>query len=131
MSADLIQLLQHSLYEKKYKKRFLVKLGNRLKSIETDNIAFFYSLDKATYAKTTDGKDYLLDHTLENIEQQIDPALFFRINRKYMVKLTSIIEVFSYSNSRLKLKINNSKENDFLVSREKVKAFKTWLEGEH
>lgn len=131
ISADLIQLLQHSLYEKKYKKRFLVKLGNRLKSIETDNIAFFYSLDKATYAKTTDGKDYLLDHTLENIEQQIDPALFFRINRKYMVKLTSIIEVFSYSNSRLKLKINNSKENDFLVSREKVKAFKTWLEGEH
>jgi len=131
ISVELIQLLQQSLYEKKYKKRFLVKLGNRLKSIETDNIAYFYSFDKATYAKTSDEKDFLLDHTLENIEQQIDPALFFRINRKYLVKLTSIVEVFNYSNSRLKLKIINSKENDFLVSREKVKAFKTWLEGEH
>jgi DNA-binding LytR/AlgR family response regulator len=131
ISTDLIQLLQQSLYEKKFKKRFLVKLGNRLKSIETENIAYFYSFDKATYAKTIDGKDYLLDHTLESIEQQIDPAWFFRINRKYLVKLTSIVEVFNYSNSRLKLKISNSRENDFLVSREKVKAFKTWFEGEH
>ena len=79
---------------------------------------------------TNDGKDYLLDQSLELIENMVDPGIFFRINRKYIIALKSITDVITYSNSRLKLKVQKANEDDFLVVREKVKDFKNWLEGE-
>jgi DNA-binding LytR/AlgR family response regulator len=86
-------------------------------------------LQKGTYLKLNDGKDYLLDYSLEQVEELIDPSAFFRINRKYLVSLKSITDVISYSNSRLKLKVQNPIDDEFLVAREKVKEFKEWLEG--
>ena len=77
-----------------------------------------------------DGKDYLLDYSLEVLEEMLDPTHFFRINRKYILALPCIKDVVSYSNSRLKLKVLQPNDDDFLVAREKVKAFKNWLEGE-
>lgn len=130
LKPDVVALLRDSIVGRNYKKRFLVKIGERLRMINTSEISYFYSLDKATFAKTTGGKHYLLDQTLETLEQLIDPEEFYRINRKYLVSLDSIKEVFAYSNSRLKLKVLQSDEDDFLVAREKVKAFKLWLEGD-
>jgi len=119
-----------SLKKKNYKERFLVKVGTHLRIVETKDVLYFYSFQKGTFAKLTDGKDYLLDYSLEVIEELVEPGIFFRINRKYMVALKSITDVISYSNSRLKLKIQYQSEDDFLVAREKVKSFKQWLEGE-
>ena len=131
ITPAILQEVVNSLKGTKYKERFLVKIGAHLRVVETKNIRYFYSFQKGTYLKLQDGKDYLLDQSLEMVESIIDPARFFRINRKYLVALTSISEVVTYSNSRLKLKINHSSDDDFLVAREKVKAFKSWLEGEN
>lgn len=129
ITPELIQSLIASVGKKEYKKRFLVKIGTHLRAINTNEILYFYSFQKGTFLKACDGRNYLLDQTLEVIEQLIDPDTFFRINRKYMVSLQAINDVHAYSNSRLKLKVKNQEEDDFLVAREKVKAFKDWLEG--
>jgi two-component system LytT family response regulator len=129
LTPELIRLLIESTGKKEYKKRFLVKVGTHLRSVNTDEVLFFYSLQKGTFLKSNDGRNYLLDQTLEQLEQLVDPYTFFRINRKYMVSLEAIIDALAYSNSRLKLKVKNQEEDDFLVAREKVKSFKEWMEG--
>mgnify|MGYP006300657849 CR=1 FL=1 len=130
LTPEVITQVISSLKQKKYKERFVVKVGTHLRVVETCEVLYFYSFQKGTYAKHTDGKDYLLDQSLEMVEELVDPAGFFRINRKYLVALKSIKDVLAYSNSRLKLKVQHAEEDDFLVAREKVKSFKKWLEGE-
>jgi len=130
VTPQVLDEIVTSLKKKNYKERFLVKVGSHLRVMETTDILYFYSFEKGTYAKLADGKDYLLDQSLEQIEGTVDPGQFFRINRKYLVALKSITDVVTYSNSRLKLKINKAGVDDFLVAREKVKDFKVWLEGE-
>ena len=128
ITPALIQSLIDSASKASYKKRFLVKIGDKLRTVESSSVCYFYSYLKGTFLKADDGRNYLLDITLELIEEMIDPDQFFRINRKYLIALDSIVEIYPYSNSRLKLKIKNQEEDDFLVAREKVKAFKEWLE---
>lgn len=130
ISPKALEEIISSLKKKTYKERFLVKVGTHLRVAEIPDILYFYSFQKGTYLKLNDGKDYLLDQTLEQVEQLINPANFFRINRKYLVSLKSINDVISYSNSRLKLKVLHPIDDEFLVAREKVKDFKEWLEGE-
>jgi DNA-binding LytR/AlgR family response regulator len=129
ITSELIHSLISSVGKREYKKRFLVKIGTHLRAVSTEEVLYFYSFQKGTFLKANDGRNYLLDQTLEVIEQLVDPEIFFRINRKYMVSLEAITDVHAYSNSRLKLKVKNQEEDDFLVAREKVKAFKDWLEG--
>ncbi len=129
ITPQILDEIVLNLKKKKYKERFLVKVGSHLRVVEKNDILYFYSFQKGTYVKLADGKDYLLDYSLEVVEEMIDPSVFFRINRKYLVALKSITDVVSYSNSRLKLKVSYSNKDDFLVAREKVKAFKSWLEG--
>jgi DNA-binding LytR/AlgR family response regulator len=127
--SDLIEKLMISVNPEQFKKRFLVKVGTHIRVADVSEILYFYSFSKGTYLKMKDGKDYLIDQSLEVLEEQVDPKTFFRINRKYLVTLKSINDVITYSNSRLKLKIAQANDDDFLVAREKVKEFKTWLEG--
>jgi DNA-binding LytR/AlgR family response regulator len=113
-----------------YKARFVVKVGEHLRHISTSDIAFFHSLEKETYLNTHGGKSYGLEYSLDEVEELTDAAIFFRVNRKYIVSLKAIKDIIAYSGSRLKLKINDSDLDDVLVSREKVAEFKSWLEGE-
>ena len=131
VTPKIVEEIVSTLRRKKYKERFLVKVGSHLRIVETQHVLYFYSFQKGTYVKLNDGKDYLLDYTLEAVEEMIDPSLFFRINRKYMVALKCIQDVIAYSNSRLKLKVLYPLDDDFLVAREKVKDFKSWIEGEN
>ena len=126
-SEEQLQNILQSIQAREYKKRFLVKIGTHLKAIQSHEIAFFYSFQKGTYLKTYDNKNYLLDQSLETVEALIDPKQFFRINRKYLVALEAINDASMYSTSRLKLKVKSANEDDFYVSREKVKPFKQWL----
>ena len=129
LSPLVLSEIVDSLKRKEYKERFLVKVGTHLRVIETREILYFYSFEKGTYAKLTEGRDYLLDQTLELLETMIDPGQFYRINRKYLIALKAITDVLAYSNSRLKLKVQQANDDDFLLAREKVKDFKQWLEG--
>jgi len=129
VTPQVLEEIVSNLKNKRYKERFLVKVGTHLRIVEVKDILYFYSFQKGTFIKSSDGKDYLIDQSLELIEELIDLAKYFRINRKYMVSLKAIKDVVAYSNSRLKLKVEHPNEDDFLVAREKVKAFKSWVEG--
>ncbi|MBX2828819.1 MAG: LytTR family DNA-binding domain-containing protein [Flavobacteriaceae bacterium] len=128
LNFDDIKKLLTNPVEREYKKRFTTKIGQHIKMIPVDEIECFYSENKGTYAHTIDGRDYLLDTTLENLEGEISPEVFFRINRKFYVNINAIRDIISYTNSRLQLKLNSYKEQEVIVAREKVKDFKLWLE---
>lgn len=128
MNFDDIRKLLGNPVEREYKKRFTTKIGQHIKMIPVDEIECFYSENKGTYAHTIDGRDYLLDTTLEQLEGEISPEVFFRISRKFYVNINAIRDIISYTNSRLQLKLNNYKEQEVIVARERVKDFKLWLE---
>ncbi len=113
-----------------YKSRFMVKIGEKIQSIPTDEIAYFYSAEKTTFMQLIENKRrYILDYTLDQIEEMVDPGKFFRLNRKYISSFNAIGEIFSFSNSRLKIHLKECEDRDILISREKVAAFKKWLDG--
>ena len=111
----------------KYKDRFVVKVGLYIKPIETSNIVYFYSMEKATYIHTNDKRNYVIDFSLEQIEKLVNPKMFFRINRKYIININAIDDIVSFSKSRMKINLQDSDVEDFIVSREKVNKFKNWL----
>ncbi|WP_040253327.1 LytR/AlgR family response regulator transcription factor [Psychroserpens mesophilus] len=123
---DIKKLLVNPI-EREYKKRFSVKVGQHLKLINIDDIECFYSENKGTYAYTSEGRNYLLDTTLEQLEEELEPHKFFRISRKFFVNVNAINDMVSYTNSRLQIKLNTYKEQDVIVARERVKEFKDWL----
>lgn len=114
---------------KTFKERFTTKIGTSIKMILTSDIELFYSENKATYAHTKEGRNYVLDYTLDKLEELIDPKQFFRINRGQMIKLEAIRDISVYSNSRLKIFLNHYSEQECVVSREKVNDFRNWLEN--
>ncbi|WP_452602407.1 LytR/AlgR family response regulator transcription factor [Pontimicrobium sp. MEBiC06410] len=124
---DIKKLLINPI-EREYKKRFSVKVGQHLKLINIDDIECFYSENKGTYLYTKEGRNYLLDNTLDQLEEELEPQAFFRINRKFFVNIQAIKDMVSYTNSRLQIKLNTYNEQDIIVARERVKDFKQWLE---
>ncbi|MFC3416256.1 LytR/AlgR family response regulator transcription factor [Algoriphagus hitonicola] len=129
LSPVLIEkLLRIAPSGNEFKKRFLVRFGEKIQSISSDDIYFFYSEERVTFLVTTKGKKYVLDQTLEKTEYQLDPHVFFRLNRKYIASFHSIEEVITYSNSRLKVKLKSCEDSEILVSREKVSDLKAWFD---
>lgn len=124
---DIKKFLVNPL-EREYKKRFTIRLGQHLKIINADEIECFYSENKGTYAATSEGRNYLMDTTIENLENELSPQIFFRVSRKFYVNINYIKDIVSYTNSRLSIKLNRFNEHEIIVSRERVKDFKLWLE---
>lgn len=113
---------------KQYKNRFLVKMGDNIISIKTDDVFHFTAEDGITLMVTSSGKRYPIDFTLDQLEGVVSPDLFFRINRKVLISINSIQKVSSYFNSRLKINSDLLEEDAAIVSRERVNDFKTWLD---
>ncbi|WP_066633258.1 LytR/AlgR family response regulator transcription factor [Labilibacter marinus] len=112
-----------------YKERFVVKVGTHIRPVKVDEIACFYSMEKATYLHTKSGKNYLVDYALDKLIDLLNPENFFRISRKHIVSLNAIEDVISVGPSRIKVKIQTFQEDELVVSRDKIKPFKAWLEG--
>jgi DNA-binding LytR/AlgR family response regulator len=113
---------------KKHKERFVVKVGEHLRTIDVKDILYFFSQDKATFCCTIENRNHILDFTLVQVEDMTDPMVYFRVNRKYFVRTEAIQDIISYSNSRLKLVLKNSQDHDVIVARERVQEFKQWLD---
>lgn len=119
-----------SLNNKEFKSRFLIKVGEQLRSITTSEIAYFYAMDKAIYLRTFEGKKYSLEQSLDDLESKLDPNMFFRINRAYIVNINSIEAMHAWSRSRVKLElIPGSKQDDTVVSINRTPEFKKWLDS--
>jgi two-component system response regulator LytT len=127
LDFDQIKRMLANPAEKSYKKRFTVKMGQHLKMINIEDAECFYSENKGTYIHTTDGRDYLLELTLEQLENELDPAKFFRVSRKFIISINAIKDIVVYTNSRLKIILPTYKEDEVIVSRERVNDFRSWL----
>ncbi|WP_108172222.1 LytR/AlgR family response regulator transcription factor [Christiangramia gaetbulicola] len=125
---ELRSLLTQSTNDKAYKTRFTAQVGQHLKLVEVSDIACFYSENKATYIHCYSGRNYPIDIPLEQLEDDLNPEKFYRINRKCILNINAIRDIVSYTNSRLEIKLENFSEFQLIVSRERVKDFKTWLD---
>ena len=127
---NMQQLLQALQKPQHYKQRFVLRIGEHMKIIEVADIAYFYTENKANFIVIKEGKRYLADNTLDQLDEMLDPKLFFRINRQFIIAYNSIAEMFTYSKSRVLLKLNPPSKLDTIVSTERSAAFKAWLSGE-
>jgi len=124
---QLLDSLHHS--GKQHKKRFLVQKGEQLLPINDDEIAYFNTENELVFLHTHEGKKYVVDYTLEQLEQMLDPARFFRINRQYVLHMNAIEQIHAYFSNRFKLMVQPRAQEDVVVSKGKAKAFRLWLEG--
>lgn len=132
VKGDQTQRVQEaltSLKQKTYKSRFMVKLGEHIRSITTDQISLLYADGRDVFMVTNQGRKFIIDYTLESLENMLDPKDFFRINRTFIVNINAIKDVLVYSNSRLKITITQDFNKEIIVSREKVNEFKSWFDG--
>jgi DNA-binding LytR/AlgR family response regulator len=113
-----------------FKTRFLGRAGQRMFFVETSEVQFFQADDKIVYLVDKEGNKLTVDYTLDRLEGLLNPKEFFRLNRKYIARFSSIAQVKPYVNSRLKLLLRNgSKTEEVVLSRERVHEFKTWAEA--
>jgi len=124
-----LESLASLLEERKtrYKARFMVRVGDKIKTILVEDIMVFYSMEKASFLCTTQNRHYALDMSLDQIQMVLNPDEFFRISRKYIVALSHISEIATWSASRLKVVIHGFESEPLLVARERTRAFKIWL----
>lgn len=127
LDFEMIKKMLVNPVDRVFKKRFTIKVGQQLKMITIDEIECFYSENKGTYLHTFDNRNYLLDVTLEQLENELDPQNFYRVSRKFIIPMKAIKEIQIYSNSRLKVILPTYKEDEVIVSREKVTEFKSWI----
>ncbi len=123
----LVKELKEKLQPKEYRKRFLVKLGQRLVSIEVDDIAYFFSDGRLNFFMTNDNKKFVVDYTMDELEDMIDPQRYFRISRSFYVSAGCIDKIDDYFGNRLMLGLRPVLDKEAVVSREKVSDFKKWM----
>jgi DNA-binding LytR/AlgR family response regulator len=124
---NLVKELQQKLQSKEYRKRFLVKNGQKLVSIETDEIAYFFSDGRLNFFKTFDNKKFVVDYTMDELEEMLNPEKFFRISRSFYISVESVEQIHDYFGNRLLLHLKPSVDKEAIVSREKVTDFKKWM----
>ena len=124
---SLVKQLQQQLQPKEFRKRFLVKHAQKLVSVDVDEISYFYSDGRLNFFKTADNKKYVVDYTMEELEDMLDPEKFFRISRSFYVAVEAIDKIDDYFGNRLILQLKPAVDKEALVSREKVSDFKKWM----
>lgn len=125
---DINKLLEaYSVQGHSYKDRFVVRYGEHIKTINTGEIAYFNTEDKVNFLTTHEGRRYIIDFNLDNLEAVLNPKLFFRINRQFIISINSIAEMFAYSKSRVLVKLKPATKTETIVSTERSAGFKTWL----
>jgi DNA-binding LytR/AlgR family response regulator len=125
---ELFRMVQ--INQSKYRERFSVVVGQKLKSIEVKDIAYFFSNSGITFIAMQSKSQYSIDQSLDTLTNQLDPNTFFRINRQYLVSLPAIANIHIFPKSRLKLELNPPVQGGVFVSLDKVKDFKIWIDGE-
>ena len=126
-SGNLQNLLDWQKRNTDYKRKFLVKRGSDYVSVRAEDIAYFYASHKIVCLVNKQGQKFILDESLAELEEQLDPAMFYRINRKYLVNVNAIQRIRSYPKSKLQLDLTPTVEEEVLIAQENVSAFKEWM----
>jgi DNA-binding LytR/AlgR family response regulator len=127
LKRDLSLLMNE--FRNQYKSRFLIRIGEKFRSVPIDEISNFHICERSVFLSDYNGKDYGVDYSLEQLQSILDPGKFYRINRECIVNIEAITLMHSYSSSRLQLILNNREKSElFIVSREKVADFKKWID---
>lgn len=127
---DYKQIANKLLTRQPSEKRFLIRMGQSLRLVHQQDIAYFFTSDKITFMMTREGRKYPVDYTLENLEELIEPDKFFRINRQYIIHMDAIQKMHTHSKARVKIDLLPPSYEEVIVSTEKSPHFKKWLEGE-
>jgi len=127
ISDTIHQLAKELRNTQVYRKSFLVHFQERMIPLRSADLQCFYSENEVTKTVTFEGKEYVMDFTLEKLEQMMDPELFFRVNRQYIINRDAIEHVDFYFNNRLLLALKNGKDHKIIVSKAKAPFFKAWL----
>ena len=122
------QVFDNLQNQKTFRSRFLIKKGQSWQSLPVEDVAYLYSEDGLTFAIDRNARRFQLDITLEKLDDQLDPMEFFRINRKQIIHFKSIEKIHSWFNHRMKVNLKPKEPFESIVSREKVKHFKSWLD---
>lgn len=112
-----------------FQERIVIRYGQHIKAIEIQEAAYFYVNSRITFLQTYGGKSYPVDYNLDQLEAILDPRKFFRINRKFIVNIQAIDQMYTYSKSRVKIMLNPPSDEDTIVSSERSASFKRWLTG--
>ena len=126
-AGNLQNLLNWQKENSTYKKKFLVKRGTDYISIKVEDIAYFYASHKVVCLVNKQSHKFILDESLAELEEQLDPSMFYRINRKYLINLNAIQRIKSYPKSKLQLDLVPTVEEDVLIAQENVASFKEWM----
>ncbi len=110
-----------------YKQSFLVHVRDKLVPLAVQDIAWFYTSDEVVYAQSIDNRRFVIDFTMEQLQQQLNPQDFFRSNRQFIVHRKAITEIDFYFNGRLLVKTNPEPEEKMLISKARVPEFKAWM----
>lgn len=124
---SLVKELQQKLQPKEFRKRFLVKHAQKLVSVDVADIAYFYSDGRLNFFKTRDNKKFVVDYTMDELEEMLDPDAYFRISRSFYVSIDCIDQIHEYFGNRLLLQLKPAVDKEAIVSREKVTEFKKWM----
>lgn len=112
------------------KKRFMIRYGDHIRTVQSPEIAYAYTENKATWLKTCDGRSFLLDMNMDALEAALDPGQFFRINRQYIVSLQGIAEMKAFTKGRVLISLQPAADEQPVVSVERAADFKKWLDDE-
>lgn len=110
-----------------YRQRLMVVYGTKLKAVKVSEIAYFFAENKLVYLMEKSGHSYIVDETLDQLHPTLDPSLFFRVNRGFIVNIDAIAQMNSYSRSRIKINLNPKCDKECITSTEKTPDFKAWL----
>lgn len=124
---ELIQLIAPQ--RQNYRDRFSVTVGEKLRTIDIADVAYFFSASSITFLVTFTNNQYSLDLSMDKLSNELDPGQFFRINRQYYIGHKAITNVHIYPKSRLKVELNPVVKEMIFVSIDKVTDFKKWLDG--
>lgn len=124
---SLVKELQLKLQPREFRKRFLVKHAQKLVSIDVEEVAYFYSDGRLNFFKTYDNRKFVVDYTMDELEEMLDPERYFRISRAFYVSIISIDQIHDYFGNRLLLHLKPAVDKEAIVSREKVTEFKQWM----
>lgn len=127
LPGEILQSVRKMIV-KPYKNRFVIRVGDHLKSVAVEDIMYFYSQEKTTNLVTSDSRVYIIDYSLDRLMEIIDTEKFFRINRQNILNRDAIDDIVVYSISRLKVKLKLAGHEPLIVSRDKVNGFKAWLD---